>query len=146
MTMTWRRPEGKQEAWEGEGIFQLEEVWITIKQEDSIVHPLYSFSFITIQHLVAPFRMGDPRSSILVSSVTLTSGSISLKLLSTREKFSAARPTLIISVFFGLASRPIRLSPVMHNCTSLTIDSGEPPIVVSSIYQTDRSDCNQLEI
>ena len=122
MVMTWRRPEGKQEAREGEGIFQQEEAWMTIEQEDTIVHPLYSDSFFTIQHLVASARMGDPRSSILVSSVTLISGSSSLKLLTTRENFSAARPTLIISVFFGLTMRPNRLSPVMHLCTSLRID------------------------
>ena len=37
--MTWRRSEGKQEAREGEGIFQQEEAWMTIVQEDMIVHP-----------------------------------------------------------------------------------------------------------
>ena len=37
--MAWRRPEGKQEAREGESIFQQEEAWMTIEQEDTIVHP-----------------------------------------------------------------------------------------------------------
>ena len=102
--------------------------WPSSKRIRSFIH-LYSYSFFTIQHLVASARMEDPRSSILASSVTLISGSSSLKLLTTRETFSAARPTLIISVFFGLTMRPIRLSPVMHLCTSLRTDSGEPPIV-----------------
>ena len=39
MMMTWRRPEGRQEAREGEGIFQQEEAWMTIEQDDTIVHP-----------------------------------------------------------------------------------------------------------
>ena len=39
MMMTWRRSEGKQEAREGEGIFLQEEAWMTIEQEDTIVHP-----------------------------------------------------------------------------------------------------------
>ena len=38
MMMTWRRSEGKQETREGEGIFQQEEAWMTIEQEDTIVH------------------------------------------------------------------------------------------------------------
>ena len=91
-------------------------------------------------YLDASSRMGDPRSSNLVSSVTLTSESSSLKMLTTRENFPAARPTLIISVFFGLTSRSIRLSSVMHLCTSPRTDSGEPPIVASSRYQTFSSE------
>ena len=101
---------------------------------------LYSDSFFTIQHLVASARMGDPRSSILVSSVTLISGSILLKLLTTRDNFPAARPTLIISVFFGLTMRPICLSPVMHLCTSLRRAADrrviEIPDVQFGIYST----------
>ena len=46
MTMTWRRSEGKQEAREGEGIFQQEEAWMTIELEYTIVHP-----FILRQYL-----------------------------------------------------------------------------------------------
>ena len=46
MMMTWRRPEGKQEAREGEGIFQQEEAWMTIKQEDTIVHPFVLRQFL----------------------------------------------------------------------------------------------------
>ena len=115
------------------------------KMMRSFIH-LYSDSFYTIQHLVASARIGDPRSSILVSSVTLISGSSSLKLLTTRENFSAARPTLIISVLFGLTMRPIRLSPVMHLCTSLRTDSGEPPIVASSRYQTFCSESTPFAI
>ena len=46
--MTWRRPEGKQEAREGEGIFQPEEAWMTIEQEDAIVYPFVQYSFFTI--------------------------------------------------------------------------------------------------
>ena len=38
MMMTWRRPEGKQEARVGEGILQQEEAWLTIEQEDTTVH------------------------------------------------------------------------------------------------------------
>ena len=38
MMMTWCRPEGKQKAREGEGIFQQEEAWMIIEQEDTIVH------------------------------------------------------------------------------------------------------------
>ena len=37
--MTLGRPEGRQEAREGECIFQQEEAWMTIEQEDAIVHP-----------------------------------------------------------------------------------------------------------
>ena len=85
---------------------------MTIEQEDAIVHPLYSDSFFTIQHLVASVRMGDPRSSILVSSVTLISWSSSLKLLTTRENFPVARPTLIISVIFGLNYEAYPLRPI----------------------------------
>ena len=40
MMMTWLRPEGKQEARKEEGIFQQEEAYMTIEQEDTIVHPL----------------------------------------------------------------------------------------------------------
>ena len=46
MMMTWRRPEGKQEAREGEGIFQQEEAWMTIEQEDTIVHPFVLRQFL----------------------------------------------------------------------------------------------------
>ena len=83
MMMTWRRPEGKQESLEGEGIFQQEEAWMTIGQEDTIVHPFVLRQFLHNTALVTSFRMGDPRCSILVSSVTLISGSSSLKLLTT---------------------------------------------------------------
>ena len=38
MMMTWRRPGGMQEAREGECIFHQEEAWMTIEQEDAIVH------------------------------------------------------------------------------------------------------------
>ena len=99
-----------------------------------------------LQYLVASARMGDPRSSILVSSVTLISGSSSLKLLTTLEIFPAARPPFIISVFLRLTMRPIRLSPVMHLCTSLRTDSGEPPIVASSRYQMFSSESTPLAI
>ena len=63
MMMTRRRPEGMQEAREGEGILQQEEACMAIEQEDTIDHP-FILSLITMQHLVASFRMGDPRSSI----------------------------------------------------------------------------------
>ena len=46
MMMTWRRPEGRQEAREGEGIFQQEEAWMTIDQEDMIVHPFMLRQFL----------------------------------------------------------------------------------------------------
>ena len=46
MMMTWRRPEGKQEARDGEGIFQQEEAWMTIEQEDTIVHPFVLRQFL----------------------------------------------------------------------------------------------------
>ena len=46
MMMTWRRPEGKQEAREGEGIFQQEEAWMTIEQEDTILHPFILRQFL----------------------------------------------------------------------------------------------------
>ena len=124
MMMTCRRPEGKHEARRGEGIFQQEEAWVTIEQEDTIVHPFLLRQFL---HNTASRRIiQDWRSKKfhLVSSVTLTYGSSSLKLLTTQEKLPAARPTLIISVFFWLTSRPICLSPVMHLCTSLRTDSG----------------------
>ena len=39
MMMTWQRPESRQEAQKGEGNFQQEESWMTIEQEDTIVHP-----------------------------------------------------------------------------------------------------------
>ena len=113
---------------------------MTIEQEDTIVHPFILRQFL---HNTASRRIsqdGDPRSSILVRSVTLISGSRSLRLLTTRENFLAARPTLIISVFFGLTMRPIRIIPVMLLCTSLRTDSGEPPIVASSRYLTFSSD------
>ena len=105
---------------------------------------LYSDSFFTIQLLVGSYKMGDPRNSILVSSVTLTYGSSSLRQLSTRENFPAARPTLNISAFIGLSMWPIRLSPVMYLCTSLMSDPGEPPIVAPSGYQTFSSDSTRL--
>ena len=70
----------------------------------------------------ALFMMGDPRSSILVGSVIMSYGSSMLKLLTTREKLPAARPTLIISVFDGLTSRLIRFNSVIHLCTSLRTD------------------------
>ena len=79
--ITWRRLEGKQE---GEGIIQQEEAWMAIEQEDTIVYPFVLKQFLLN---IASFRMGDPRNSILVSSVTLISGSSSLKLLTTREYF-----------------------------------------------------------
>ena len=128
MMMTWRRPEGRQEAREGDGILLQEEAWMTIEQEDTIVHPfvLRQFPHNAASRLIS--HDGDPRSSNLESSITLISGSSSLKLLTTRENFPEARPTLIISVFFGLTMRPIRLNPVMHLCTSLRTDSGEPPM------------------
>ena len=44
--MTWRRSEGKHEAREGEGIFQQEEAWMTIEQEDTIVHPFVLRQFL----------------------------------------------------------------------------------------------------
>ena len=141
MMVTWRRAKVKHETRDGEGYFQEEEAWMAIEQEDTIV-----YHFILIQHLVASFRIADPRSSILVSSVTLTSGSSSLKLLTTQEKLPAARPTLIISVLFGLTSRPSRLSPVVHLCTSLRTDSGEPPNIALSRYQTFSSDSTPLAI
>ena len=146
MMMTWRRSEGKQEAREGEGIFQQEEAWLTIEQEDTIVHPFVLRQFLHNTASRRISRMGEPRSSILVSSVTLISGSSSLKLLTTRENIPAVRPTLIISVFFGLTIRPIRLSPLMHLCISLRTDSGEPPIVASSRYQTFSSESTPLAI
>ena len=46
MMMTWRRPEGKQEAQEGEGIFKQEEAWLTIEQENTIVHPFVCRQFL----------------------------------------------------------------------------------------------------
>ena len=75
MMMTWRTPEYKHETLEGEGILQQEEVWMTIEQDEAIAHPFILRKFFTIQHLIASFWMEDPRSSILVSSVTLTCGS-----------------------------------------------------------------------
>ena len=54
MMMTWRRSEGKQEAREGEGIFQQEEAWMTIEQEVRSFILLYSDSFFTIQHCTCP--------------------------------------------------------------------------------------------
>ena len=44
--MTWRRPEGKQETREGDDIFQQEEAWMTIIQEDAIVHPFVLRQFL----------------------------------------------------------------------------------------------------
>ena len=57
-----------------------------------------------------------------------------------------ARPTLIISAFYRLTPRPIRLSPVMHRCTSLMTDLGEHPIAASSRYQTFSSESTPLAI
>ena len=78
MMMTWRRPEGSQDAREGEGIFQQQEAWMTIEQEDTIVHPFVLRQFL---HNTAYRRIsqdGRSSSSVLVSSVTLISGSSSL--------------------------------------------------------------------
>ena len=46
MMMTWQRPEGNQEAREGEGIIPQEEAWMTIEQEDTIVHPFVLRQFL----------------------------------------------------------------------------------------------------
>ena len=46
MMMTWHRPECKQEAREGEGIFLQEEAWMTIGQEDTIIHPFVLRQFL----------------------------------------------------------------------------------------------------
>ena len=118
---------------------------MTIEQEDAIVHPFVLRQFL---HNTASrrIRQDERTKQILVSSVTLIYVSSSLKLLTTRENFPAARPTLIITVFFGLTMRPIRLSPVKHLCTSLRTDSAEPPIVASSRYQTFSSDSTPLAI
>ena len=62
MMMTWRRPEGKQEAQEGKGIFQQEEAWMTIEQEDAIVHHFVLREFL---HNTAARRISqDGRSKL----------------------------------------------------------------------------------
>ena len=58
MMMTWHRHEGKQEAREGEGIFQLEEAWMNIEQEDTIVHPFILRQFL---HNTASHRIIQDR-------------------------------------------------------------------------------------
>ena len=143
MMITWSRPEGKQE---GEGIFQQEEAWMTIELEDTIVHPFILGQFLHNTECRRIIQDGRSKKFHFVSSVTLTSGSSSLKLLSTREKFPAAKPTIIIYVFFGLTSRPIRLSSVMLLCTSLRTVSGESPIASSSRYQIFSSDSTPMAI
>ena len=60
MMKTWRRPESKQEAREGEGIFLQEEAWMTIEQEDTIVQPFILRQFL---HNIASRRISqDGRS------------------------------------------------------------------------------------
>ena len=59
-----------------------------------------------------------------------------LKLSTTREKFPAESPILIISVIFELTSRPIRFNSVKHLCISLKTDSLEPVTVVITDYSS----------
>ena len=113
---------------------------MTIEQEDAIVH-----SFILGQFLQnAAFRC-------------IIHGGISKKFHLGKlghlefweqyvESVEHARPTLIMSVFFGFASRPTRFNSVIQLCTSMRIDSGEPPIVASSRYQTFSPDSTPLAI
>ena len=54
MMMAWRRPERKQEAREGEVIFRQAEAWMTIEQEDTVVHP---FVLRHILHNIASHRI-----------------------------------------------------------------------------------------
>ena len=46
MMMTWCRTKGRLEAWKREGIFQQEVAWVTIKQQDTIVHPFIFGQFL----------------------------------------------------------------------------------------------------
>ena len=99
--MTWRRPEGKQEARAGYDIFQQEEARMIIDQEDTIVHPFVLRQFL---HNTASRRISqDWRSNKFnfYEPGYLDFFSSSLKLLTTRENFPTARPTLIISSSSG---------------------------------------------
>ena len=55
MVMTWRRPEGKQEARKREGIFQQEEACGSSSKRMRSLILLYSGSFFMMQPLVASF-------------------------------------------------------------------------------------------
>ena len=46
MIKAWLRPEDKQEARDGEGIFQQEEAWMTTEQVDTITYPFIVRKFL----------------------------------------------------------------------------------------------------
>ena len=137
MMMTMRRPEGKHEAREGEGIFKQEEAWMTIEQEDTLVHPFILRPFLHNSASRRIIQDGRSKKCHFGALCHLDFWEQFVEAADyTREKDPAARPTLIILVFFWLTSRPTRLSPVMHLFTLLRTDSGESPIVASTKYQT----------
>ena len=85
----------------GEGIFQQEEAWMTIEQKATIVHPFVLRHFVHNTASRCISQDGRSKKLYFVSSRTFISGSSSLNLLTMRDNFPAARPALIIKVFFG---------------------------------------------
>ena len=105
---------------------------MTIEHEDAIVRPFVLKQFLHKKASRRTIQDGSSKKFYFGEHGHLDYWEQFLKLLTTREKLTTARPKLIIAVFFGLASSYIRIGPMMRLCTSLRTDSAEPPIVAST--------------
>ena len=146
MMMTWRRSEGKQEVREGEGIFQQEEAWMTIEQEDTIVHPFVLRQFL---HNTASRRISqDGRSQKfhLGEFGHLDFWEQFDEAVDYAREFFRCKANVDYIGLLRVNYEAYPLKPSVHLCTSLRTDSGEPPIVASSRYQTFSSESTPLAI
>ena len=141
--MTWRRSEGKQETREGEGIFQQEEACMTFEQEDTIVHPFILRPFLQNTASRRISQDGRSQNFHLGELGHLDFWEQFVEAVYYAREFSRCKGNVD---YLGLLRVNYETYPLMHICTSLRTDSGEPPIIASSRYQTFFSESTPLAI
>ena len=146
MIMIWRRPVGKQEAREGEGIFQQEEAWMTIEQEDTIVH-LFVLRQL-LDNSVSRCISQDWRSKKyhFVELGHLDFWEQFVEAVDYARESSCSKANVY---YLGLLRVSYEAYPLKPSDAHLHIAEDrfrEPPIVASSRYQTFSSDSTPLAI
>ena len=112
--MTTLRRTKVREARKRECIFQQEEVLLTIKQKDAIAHPFMHGQFL---HDAASrcIILGWTSKKFHLSRLGhLDFWEQNVETVNHAREFSAARPTLIISIFPWFTSKPTRINTVKH--------------------------------
>ena len=142
--MTWRRPEGKQEAWKREGIFQQEEAWVAIEQKDTIAHPFILGQFL--HDAAARCIIQDERSKKfhLGKLGNLEFWEQYVERVNHAREPSGSEAHID---YFGLHCVYFEAYPLQISDTPLHIAEDRfrgPPIIATSRYQTFSSDCTQL--